>query len=68
MIEFDNYEKAVIVIGDGDFYCLIEHLIKKGKLLKLIIPNRYKYSSLYRKRQEYIAFLNDLRGKLEFAK
>jgi hypothetical protein len=29
MIEYPNYEKAVIVSGDGDFYCLIKYLTEK---------------------------------------
>jgi len=45
MIEFPNYDKAIIVSGDGDFYPLIEYLKEKNKLLKVITPNK-KYSSL----------------------
>jgi len=45
MIEYPNYDKAIIVSGDGDFYPLIEYLLKKNKLLKVITPNK-KYSSL----------------------
>lgn len=45
MIEYPNYDKAIIVSGDGDFFPLIEYLKKKGKLLKIITPNK-KYSSL----------------------
>src|SRR5687768_3052949 len=26
MIEYPNYSQAVIVSGDGDFHCLVEHL------------------------------------------
>ena len=66
MIEYPNYESALIVSGDGDFHCLVEYLVSKGKLLKLLIPNRYKYSSLFRKFQPYISFVSDLRGKVEF--
>ena len=29
MIEFPEYQKAIIVSGDGDFHCLVEYLIKK---------------------------------------
>jgi uncharacterized LabA/DUF88 family protein len=39
MIEYDNYDKALIVTGDGDFYCLVDYLVKKDKLLKLMVPN-----------------------------
>ncbi len=45
MIEYTNYDKALIITGDGDFYCLVEYLLKKDKLLKLMIPNKNKYSS-----------------------
>ena len=40
MIEFPNFDKAIIVSGDGDYLCLIEYLHSKGKLFKLIIPNK----------------------------
>lgn len=66
MIEWPNYDKAVIVTGDGDFFCLVDYLTKKDKLQKLVIPNRDKYSSLYRKSQQYILFLSGLREKLEY--
>ena len=66
MIEFPHYKKAVIVTGDGDFHCLIEHLKKLGKLEKLMVPNRHKFSSLLRKFVPDMAFMNDLRGKLEY--
>jgi uncharacterized LabA/DUF88 family protein len=68
MIEYDNYDKALIVTGDGDFYCLVDYLIKKNKLLKLMIPNQYSFSSLLRKLMPYIVFMNNLRGMLEYKK
>ena len=68
MIEYPNYARAVIVTGDGDFHCLIEYLKKQGKLEKLLIPNRNKYSSLLRKFRRDMAFVDDLRGKLEYNK
>ena len=64
MIEFDNYERAVIVTGDGDFHCLVDYLIQQGKLAKLVIPNQRKFSSLYRKLMTHIIFLNNMRSKL----
>ena len=65
MIESPNYEQAVVVSGDGDFYRLVQYLKKRGKLRKLIVPNDRKYSSLYRKMTTDIMGLNKLRGKLE---
>lgn len=46
-IEYANYDKATIVSGDGDFYCLINFLMKENKLEKIIVPND-KYSTLLR--------------------
>jgi uncharacterized LabA/DUF88 family protein len=66
MIEFPNYDKAVIVTGDGDFHCLVEYLKKQNKLKKLIVPDRNKFSSLLRKFAPDLAFMNDLKGKLEY--
>lgn len=65
MIEYSNYDKALIVTGDGDFACLIEHLMGKGKLLRLMIPDRRRYSSLLARLKPKIVFMNDLKGKLE---
>jgi uncharacterized LabA/DUF88 family protein len=68
VIEMQNYNKAIIISGDGDYHCLVEYLIKQDKLLRLMIPNRYKYSSLLKKFAEKIVFMNNLKGKLEHKK
>ena len=64
MIEYENYNKAVIVSGDGDFHCLVEYLEGKGKLLKVIAPNK-KYSSLLRRFAKYILVLSALKEKMK---
>ena len=66
MIEYPNYDKALIVTGDGDFYCLAEYLIHCNKLLKLMIPNKGKFSSLFRKLMPHIVFMNNLKKLLEY--
>lgn len=68
MIEYPNYERALIVTGDGDFYCLIDYLQRQEKLLKLMIPNKHKFSSLLKKWMADVVFMNDLKEKLEFRK
>jgi len=65
MIEYPKYDKAVIVSGDGDFCCLVKYLISKDKLLKLVVPDAHSYSSLFRDFNDYIASMNNLKGKLE---
>ena len=64
-IEYKNYDKAIIVSGDGDFHCLIEYLVKNNKLKSLIIPNNKKYSSLLREFNKYFFYMNNLKQKLE---
>lgn len=44
-IEYLNYDKAIIVTGDGDFACLMDFSEAKGKLLHILTPN-HKYSKL----------------------
>lgn len=65
-IEYANYGKAVIVSGDGDFYCLHNFLLKHNKLKKIIIPNRHSESSLLRKFQKYKVFLYREKETLKF--
>jgi uncharacterized LabA/DUF88 family protein len=64
MIEYPNYEKAIIVSGDGDFYCLIEYLEKQGTLFHVLIPNPRKYSALLRKFRKYFVYVDNLAQKL----
>ncbi|OGT69047.1 MAG: hypothetical protein A3H43_00885 [Gammaproteobacteria bacterium RIFCSPLOWO2_02_FULL_42_9] len=70
MIEFKNFDKAVIVSGDGDFYCLVDYLKKQNKLEQVLIPNEKRYSSLLRRTDEsgckYLSFVSELRGILEY--
>lgn len=67
MIELPKYDKAIIISGDGDFYCLIEYLEKIDKLYRVITPNK-KYSSLLRKYSKYILTISNLKGSLEYKK
>ncbi len=64
MIEWPSFDTAIIVSGDGDFYCLIEHLSDNHKLEKIIVPNRH-YSSLLRKFADKIVQVSLFRNKVE---
>jgi uncharacterized LabA/DUF88 family protein len=71
MIDYEKYSRAVIVTGDGDFYCLVKYLNEQGKLLKVLVPNQKKHSALLRKAitsPQYIAFVNPLRHLVEHKK
>lgn len=65
-IEYNNYEKAVVVSGDGDFYCLYDFLVKQKKLLKIVIPNSKSMSSLLKKFENYKDFIEFNKEKLKY--
>ena len=68
MVEYRNYEKAVIVTGDGDFHCLVKYLIDNNKINAVIIPNKFSFSALLKMDyiKPYLRYMNDLREKLEY--
>lgn len=70
MIEYPNYDKAVIVTGDGDFYCLVKYLLEKGKLRNVLVPNRLKFSALLKWDifRPFLRYMNDLDHKLAYKK
>ncbi len=63
-VEYGNYDKAVIVSGDGDFCCLHDYLKKKNKLLRIIIPNSKSESSLLKSFHKYKTFIEFEKAKL----
>jgi uncharacterized LabA/DUF88 family protein len=65
MKEMSNYEKAIIVSGDGDFYCLVEYLDQKGRLLNLLAPSQH-YSSLYNQYENYVIRIDQFRRELAY--
>ncbi len=65
MKEFNNYDQAVIVSGDGDFYGLIEYLMNQNKLKALMAPN-WMYSSLLKPFEKFIVRLDLERKSLAY--
>jgi len=71
MIDFSTYDTALLVTGDGDFYCLVKYLDEQGKLGKVLAPSPQNCSSLLMKvtgkiKGKKMAFVSDLRAKLEY--
>jgi len=65
MIDFKEYDRAVIATSDGDFACLVKYLYENNKLEAVISPWRHKCSILLKKSaKEKIYFLDDLKAKL----
>ena len=67
MIEYPNYDSAVIVTSDGDFACLVRYLYEQGKLGRVLSPNRKGCSALLKKAaREKLDFLENAKGKIEY--
>lgn len=65
MIDYEKYDKAIIVSNDGDFQCLANYFHEKGKLKMVVSPNAEKCSALLKKAaREKIVFMNNLQKKL----
>lgn len=46
LVDYPNYNRAVIVSGDGDFACLAHYLNLIGKLERILVPDGERYSTL----------------------
>lgn len=66
MIDLNEYAKAIIITGDGDFQCLVKYLRKIGKLGHVISPNR-KWCSILLKREARgnHVFIEEMQSRLE---
>jgi len=69
MIDYEKYDKAIIITSDGDFYCLVRYLYNKKKLKMVLSPNNEKCSILLKRAaKEKINFLDNLRERLQYEK
>lgn len=69
MIDYkdDNFDKAILITSDGDFYSLAKYLYEQKKLLFVISPYTKTCSALLKKSaKEKIIFMDNLRKKLEY--
>ena len=60
----DEYDKAILISGDGDFFCLIDYLLSKNKFSRLLIPNRKGMSKLLWVFSKYTDYLENLKMKI----
>jgi len=69
MIDYNDYDKAVVVTSDGDFYSLVDHLYRNKKLEIILSPNKEKCSILLQKAaKEKMMFMDNLKNILEYIK
>jgi|SRR3989344_421927 len=66
-VEIHDYDKAIIISSDGDFYSLVQYLYEKEKLRAVISPDIENCSSLLKQTaKDKIHFMNELRSLLEY--
>jgi uncharacterized LabA/DUF88 family protein len=69
MIEYANYDQAIIVTSDGDFACLVEYLYGKRKLAMVLSPTVTTCSILLRRAaREKIVYMDNLEQRLAYKK
>lgn len=71
LIERKDFSRMLLISGDGDYRKLVEYLIGKDRLKKLLFPNRQFASSLYRSLPPpYFDYLDTvgIRAKIEYTK
>lgn len=64
----EDFDKVILVSGDGDYFKMVQYLIEKSKFGRLLAPNERYMSSLYKTLEpKYYAFLNrsEVRQKIE---
>lgn len=67
MIDYKNYDKAIIVTSDGDFYSLVKYLYEDNKLYFVMSPYVKTCSALLKKSaKERIVFMDNLKEKIEY--
>lgn len=65
----NNFDKAIVVTSDGDFYSAVKFLYEKNRLEKVISPYYKTCSTLLKtSAKEKIVFINNLKKKLEYKK
>ncbi len=56
----EDFNKVILVSGDGDYKLLVDFLIEENKFEKILFPDRKYRSSLYKElSNNYFAYLDD---------
>lgn len=69
LIDNDDFNKILLVSGDGDYKKMVEYLISKERFLKILFPNKKFASSLYKQLTvQYFDYLStqEVRHKIEY--
>ena len=67
----ENFNKIILVSGDGDYKSLVDFLIEENRFEKILFPDKKFASSLYKKLgSQYFDYLEnkDVKDKIELKK
>ncbi len=60
MYRNENFDKIVLVSGDGDYKMLIDFLMEENRFKKILFPDRRFASSLYKNlSNNFFSYLDD---------
>lgn len=60
MYKKEDFDKIILVSGDGDYKLLVDFLIEENRFEKILFPDRSKRSSLYKSlSNKFFAYLDD---------
>ena len=62
LVEKEDFDKVILVSGDGDYWKMVNYLILKKKFAKILVPGVNSVSSLYLRKMadSYISFLDSI--------
>lgn len=65
----ENFDKIILVSGDGDYKSLVDFLIKENRFEKILFPDGQFRSSLYKElSNKYFSYLDDVGVKSKIEK
>lgn len=69
LVDNKDFNKFLLVSGDGDYKKVVDYLIKKNKFKKILFPNKKFASSLYKSLgSEFFDYFENIRIYIEWHK
>jgi uncharacterized LabA/DUF88 family protein len=66
VVDNNQFEKIILVSGDGDYKKIVDYLIKKDRFKKILFPNKKFASSLYKKLgSEFFDYLSNIKRHIK---
>ena len=67
IIDNKDFDKIVLVSGDGDYRKLVDYLMNKNLFIKILFPDRKSASSLYKYLTvRFFDYIDNIKSKIEY--